>query len=810
MRRGFVIALGLIGLILFAVAWSFLVHVPASGLLAWDADTGVLRVMRPGWRWLPRWNWQRLAQTTLRTDVTAASREDLEIQATIVWHPEPGEYTLEPAELAADGFQGHLDTAIPPLLHELPAACLVAELRAAATCPDDPVAAVVSSTASALDADPASLRATLTTPQATVRGLVLARIQEHLPELDHRVFVLGLDGLDWDFTLPLLEAGHMPHLQGLMRAGTWGRVETLVPTLSPLLWTSMATGVSADRHGILDFVEQDPETGQTVPVTGRGRNVPAIWNIASALGRTVGVVGWWATWPAERVDGVMISDRLYYTLTQGLSPHALRGDPAEMVYPTARTEEFTRLRDRAVQETDWQAMRFFLPVSRERYERAVREGQGMEDPVDGFRRIVAATRTYLGSGLKLADESQDLLMVYLEGTDTIGHLLARYLPPPTDPDIDAATAQLFAAAVPRYFEAVDRWIGRYLEACPLSECTWLVVSDHGFHWGEERPRGLGGFAGNTAPLWHDQDAAFVLAGAGIEPHGPITEIRSLYDVTPTIAALLGLPSGVDWSGSPLPGVETPDLEPLDYARLVPPSSYRTGEAGPAPQDPEFLEQLAALGYLGGRDSDPSPGGVYKDPSAGTSADASTIGSEATQGELNNLAVLKLNQKAYGEAERLLHEAIRRFPNYPSPHYNLRRLYMETERYDEADRQLWLAAEKGLRDRERTIDRAAGDYDDLDLVERAVALLEEAIRRYPDHEPFHVHLLVDLLRLGRCEQGLEPGARAVRRFPTSAPSHAFYGLLAGCAGENDLARQEIERSLALNPDQPTLRQALEGL
>ena len=100
---------------------------------------------------------------------------------------------------------------------------------------------------------------------------------------------------------------------------------------------------------------------------------------------------------------------------------------------------------------------------------------------------------------------------------------------------------------------------------------------------------------------------------------------------------------------------------------------------------------------------------------------------ATRGELNNLAVLKINEKEYEEAERLLRQAIELSPEYPSPHYNLRRIYMETERYDDADRELWLAVSKGLRDSERTIDRAAKNYDDLDLQERNVGLLTKSDR-----------------------------------------------------------------------------------
>ena len=323
-------------------------------------------------------------------------------------------------------------------------------------------------------------------------------------------------------------------------------------------------------------------------------------------------------------------------------------------------------------------------------------------------------------------------------------------------------------------------------------------------------RGLSGTAGPTAPLWHETDAVFAVAGRGVERRGRVEAAgASIYDVAPTVMALLGLPAGAGWPGAVLPGAADPGLEAIDYEPLVPPASYRPELGGETvPVDPEFIAKLQSLGYLGGGDvpagtAAPSPAATGSEPAA---VDTST----ATRGQLNNLAVVKINQKEYEEAERLLRQAIALSPEYPSPHYNLRRIFMETQRYDDADRELWIAVDKGLRDPERTLDQAAADYDDLDLQERTVTLLGQAIERFPDHEPFWVHLLVARIRLGQCAEGMEIGPRAAARFPDSAPVHAFYGLAAGCVGDVATARAEIERSLAINPDQARLRQTLAGL
>lgn len=624
----------------------------------------------------------------------------------------------------------------------------------------------------------------------------LVALRAELPPPRSRVLVLGMDGLDWDLVLPWAEAGRMPHLARLLDAGTWGHLDPFVPTLSPLIWTSIATGVSPEFHGILDFVERDPDSRRLIPVTGRSRRVPAVWNIASALGRTVDVVGWWATWPAEPVDGVMVSDRLYYTLVKkGREPELPRDAPG-IVHPPARMEELADLRASAVAGTDWRFLRRFMEVSEETFTRAVDAARGMDDPVDGLRRILAATRTYMEAGERLAGGGSDLLMVYLEGTDTLGHLLARYMPPPVANDVAPAQAAVYAAAVPRYFAWVDEWIGRYLESCPLDECTWLVVSDHGFQWGEGRPRRALQDTDRTGPLWHDDDAVFLLAGGGVEGAGRVEPARSVYDVAPTIAALLGLPAGSRWPGRPLPGVEAPGLEPVDYARLLPPRAWRARPEGPAPEDREFLDQLQALGYL--------------DAAATEGHDGADGAPEMTLGALNNLGVLLMEDGRLAEAEELFRSAVRSYPSDAFAHVNLRLLYREQGDRAAATEQLWLAVDKGWHDAPGLVGAVANEHLEAGERREATTLLAEGVRRLPDSAELRLALLTLRTQLGQCAMGLEEARAAVERFPEAARIHGFHGLLAACQGSFDEARGAMRTSLRLDPDQPALREAYTAL
>ena len=106
----------------------------------------------------------------------------------------------------------------------------------------------------------------------------------------------------------MLERGELPAFQRLVREGASLRqLDTLQMTDSPVIWTTVATGRRPADHGIRGFTARLP-SGHTIPVTSSLRKARAIWELANRRGLTAGVAGWWATWPAEPVDGYMITD----------------------------------------------------------------------------------------------------------------------------------------------------------------------------------------------------------------------------------------------------------------------------------------------------------------------------------------------------------------------------------------------------------------------------------------------------------------------------------------------------------------------
>jgi tetratricopeptide (TPR) repeat protein len=128
-----------------------------------------------------------------------------------------------------------------------------------------------------------------------------------------RMIFVGLDGADWQLLDRYCADGTMPNLAALVHQGDKRVLLTQHPPLSPLVWTTMMTGVSPLEHRILDFTRFNPVTYEREPITSDERAVPAIWNMASAQGKKVGVFGMWATDPAEPVNGTIVSDRLIRT-----------------------------------------------------------------------------------------------------------------------------------------------------------------------------------------------------------------------------------------------------------------------------------------------------------------------------------------------------------------------------------------------------------------------------------------------------------------------------------------------------------------
>jgi tetratricopeptide (TPR) repeat protein len=597
-----------------------------------------------------------------------------------------------------------------------------------------------------------------------------------------RVIVVGLDGADWHLLDRYLAAGSMPELARLAREGRPGVLRSIVPPLSPLVWTTIATGVSPLRHRILDFTRFHPTTGQREPITSDEREAKAVWEMASEAEMEVAVLGLWATHPAEPVRGIMVSDRLF-----AFQRREARVPPGA-VHPASEEPRVVAARAAAEAEVTLAELQRYLPwlTAADHAEVAARPDPHAH-PVTALWRILVETRLFHRLALeRIRARRPALTFVYIQGTDSVGHVFAPYAPPRL-PTIAEDEFERWSRVPETYFREVDAMLGQYRQAAEDLGAALLVVSDHGFLWDEGRPARPDSLAQASAGLWHRDEGIFLLWGRGIEPaargEGRVGQVAA------TILALLGLPRGSGLEAPALGGVPESD-EVRDYGpRDVP----RMAAAGPDAQ--ATLEKLRALGYLGAGEPAARPAG----------APAST----RTAGSFNNEGLLLLAAGREDEARAAFESALRIDPRRAAAAQNLSGLLVDKDPA-RADALLLGALADGLGNGPGIVAATVAAHRRRGDAARARRLLDGAIARAPDAPELRLQRGSLRIEARDCAGALEDFEAARRAVPHLAVAHGLAGTAMLCLGRPADARRAFERSLALDPTQARLREALARL
>jgi predicted AlkP superfamily phosphohydrolase/phosphomutase len=602
------------------------------------------------------------------------------------------------------------------------------------------------------------------------------------------VIWLGLDGLDWELLDRLAAEGRMPNWKRLTGEGYSARLRSYVPTLSPVVWTSLATGVGPDVHRVLDFQEVDAKTGQRVPISGASRATPAIWNVASAAGLSVGVVGWWATQPAEEVKGFFVSDATSPILFEGLPPRGVAFPPSL----SAGVEQIVS-RDGAVSNED---LAKFVAMPPSEIAAELSSAQGLENKVLLLSRSIGATRVESRIARELYDRNlPDLMMLYLEGTDVVGHLFGSFVPPKMPCVSDAEFAR-YHGAVDQYYALVDRLLGQWMRRAAEDGATLIVNSDHGFRWGADRSCDRGSLDPATALSWHRLDGVFAAWGARVRP-SPQRGHASVFDVEPTVAALLDLPVDRRAKGSVLreafSGLTPPARE--DLAATVPVHRLAAEPMSESQAD-EYAKKLKALGYLSGGEATRLEAAHGDRPGE-------------TEGAWNNLGMYLFNQGGAAGVEAAA-DAYRRAlaisPDFRSAEFNLALLERSEGRDRPAVDGLFRSLAGAPPGGDAVVVQWARFYQERRRKEAEREVVERGAKLYPESEAVHRALGVLLF------EGRDCGAADAALAPFEAKTRSVetlnaLALVRACLGRRDEAAGLFRRSLALDPAQETVVRSL---
>ena len=389
------------------------------------------------------------------------------------------------------------------------------------------------------------------------------------PSSSIKVLLVGLDGASWNFIDPMLARGALPNLRRLIDQGVRAPLKTIDPSLSVVVWTSMATGRTPSEHGLTGWDIVDEETGEPLLVSSSIRKVEALWTILSRAKRSVGIVNWWATWPAEPVRGFMVSDQF---------SRRERAKLEEATFPRELGAELAK-----IESTEWPWMRRMLQEDKLRVlsDRSTPASELELTPARWKQALFLYGHDLRGEHAALhllsTDRRPEYFAILLGKIDVASHYMWEFLP------VEERDEVAFSRMLEPVYAHEDELLGRLLKYAD-TDTHVIIVSDHGF---ERTPKGYD--HKESAP-----DGIFIASGPGFRNGTELAEV-SVYDIAPTVLHLMGLPVARDFEGRVLE--DALSLErPIAWVE-----THETGRFNPralrSPIEERLKDQLRSLGYI---------------------------------------------------------------------------------------------------------------------------------------------------------------------------------------------------------------------
>jgi hypothetical protein len=422
--------------------------------------------------------------------------------------------------------------------------------------------------------------APLYTGEATARATAAPRIAA--AETGLKVVLVGLDGADWRVLTPMMERGELPAFSGMVRGGATADLATIHHSNSAVIWASIYTGDTPDRHGVKDFYRirfpgmESPgifplhrtffkELADLASSLGLAQQTavdrfslkssPPLWEIADRAGLSIGVVdGYFYSFPAlrpARPEGWFFSYGLDEFAAHPSAQHLdLLAQPRDVKLFRSLSSTF------AGGDFKWQS--------------GVLERMLEGRPQPRFVNF------------------------YTHQPDSYQHWYWKWFQPGRFFGAGGAAYAENHDRIPGLYRDFDAFLGRLL-ARMGPDTVVIVASDHG-----HSPTIVDRL---YTQHWHGPPGILLMRGGPVR-RGDVLQGADIYDVYPTVLYLLGLPVPRDAEGKVLLEALDPAFVRAHPVRTVP--SY--GGLGLSPRLPgakrdgtaneREIEKLKALGYIG--------------------------------------------------------------------------------------------------------------------------------------------------------------------------------------------------------------------
>jgi predicted AlkP superfamily phosphohydrolase/phosphomutase len=313
-----------------------------------------------------------------------------------------------------------------------------------------------------------------------------------------------------------------------------------------------------------------------------------LWEILSGLNRRVGVVGWWASWPAYKVNGYLVTSHV------GLQGERLKipqgqdflSTVPDLTYPPKLLDEIRKIYYRKEEIIPDFEKRFF------NFRKCGCVGINQERIALTFfwqDKFFSDISRYLLKNKR----DMDLFTIYFRGTDTMAHQFLGYSQGYDLVQSDCSKSKFPECDTKRlhdiidnYYRFVDAEVGKILEEADRRTYIF-VVTDHGE------------FATGRIGM-HKNNGFIIAAGPGIQKH--TFQKASVLDIAPTILYIMGFPVAQDMDGTVLKEafdrnlmLERPIVYVDSYDKIIP--AHTREIIVDKKIDEEQTEELKALGYI---------------------------------------------------------------------------------------------------------------------------------------------------------------------------------------------------------------------
>jgi hypothetical protein len=393
-----------------------------------------------------------------------------------------------------------------------------------------------------------------------------------------KVILAGFDGADWRVIRPLMAKGELPTFAAIVREGATGPLESIHDSNSAVIWASIYTGMTPERHGALDFyqiafpgmeskgiypvhrtyfkelsdlVSPLGLTSQ-IPVDRFSIAAPPVWEVADRAGLSTGVVdGYFYSFPALRP-----SRPESWFFSYGLDEMAERASSTQVPLFVQPPSLFRSFRDFLKGgDFHWQSETLLKLLAERPHPRFVN--------------------------------------FYSHQPDSDQHWFWKWYQPDLFFRVKAKDVAEKGGIIPGIYRDFDGFLARLLaEAGP--DTVVLIASDHG-----HSPT----IVHNLYTQHRHGPPGILLMQGGPVRRGLAVEGASVFDLYPTALYLLGLPVPRDAAGKVLTGALDPEFVHRHPVRTVP--TYRDlglppnlpGAQRDGTQNREEIEKLKSLGYI---------------------------------------------------------------------------------------------------------------------------------------------------------------------------------------------------------------------